>query len=340
MKVAIIYGGASPEHEVSINTAYSVLHSINYNKYTVSPIFIDREGKWHSHGIIKSPFPTVEEMVLKNESEFILNDIRQFDVVFPLLHGENGEDGTIQGFFELLNVSYIGNGIFASAVGIDKVLMKNLFNQADIPQAHYISTDYLTWSANEHDFYQRIDREIGFPCFVKPAKLGSSVGVSRCSGKEDLQEAFNMAFSFDQKVIVEEAIQGREIEIGLLGNHDIHFSVAGEILFDHEEFYDYESKYMSQETKLCVPAHIDNDIYQQIVDIARTCYEILECSGLVRADFFLTESGKVLMNEVNTLPGFTEKSMYPILWERSGVPYSELIDALINLAIEKHGKRR
>ncbi len=340
MKVAIIYGGESPEHEVSINTAYSVLHAINYDKYTVSPIFINREGKWYSHGITQIPISQMDEMVLKNKPEFDLNDLRQFDVVFPLLHGENGEDGTVQGLFELLKVPYVGNGIFASAAGIDKVLMKNLFKQAGIPQAHYISTDYLTWSANEHDFYQRIDREIGFPCFVKPAKLGSSVGISRCRGKEELQEAFNIAFSFDQKVIVEEAIRGREIEIGLLGNHEIHFSVAGEILFAQEEFYDYESKYMSQDTKLCVPAHIGNDIYRQIVDIARTCFEILECSGLVRADFFLTESGKVLLNEVNTLPGFTEKSMYPVLWERSGVPYSELIDALINLAIEKHGKRR
>lgn len=348
-KLCLLYGGKSAEHQVSLQTAKAVIQALDHEKFEIDPIYINTEGMWIKGEAITGPIESVKalefstgEMIAPNalSTSFVSTPSESeagngYDVIFPLLHGPNGEDGTVQGMLELLDLPYVGNGVLASAAGMDKVIMKNLFAQAGLEQVKYVWFIRSNWESNREAAYEKVEKEFGYPCFVKPANLGSSVGISKCTNRNELETAFIEAFQFDRKVIIEEGITAREIEIGVLGNDDPECSVAGEIV-PKKDFYDYKAKYEDGETALIIPAEISSDIYHQLSNTAIQAFKALDCSGLVRADFFVTNEGKVLINEVNTMPGFTPFSMFPLLWKHSGVEYPALIERLVELAQERH----
>ena len=261
------------------------------------------------------------------------------DVIFPLLHGPNGEDGTVQGLLELMNIPYVGNGVLASAAGMDKVVMKNIFAEAGLKQAKYASFIRSGWEKDRETAYEKVEEVLGYPCFVKPANLGSSVGINKCKNREELENAFEEAFQFDRKIIVEENIVGREVEVGVLGNDEPKCSVVGEIV-PKKDFYDYKSKYIDGDTALIIPAEMTEEESNVIKRDAIVAFQSLDGAGLTRADFFLTKDGEVYINEVNTMPGFTPFSMFPLLWQHTGLPYPELIEELIRLAMERHEEKQ
>ncbi|TLS37597.1 D-alanine--D-alanine ligase [Pseudalkalibacillus caeni] len=350
VKLGILYGGKSAEHNVSLQTAMSVMNAVDHERFTIKPIYITDQGKWlqgkeitgkienTSDLKIKNSFPETHSMIpgpsfLPSISGNEADGEADFDVIFPLLHGPNGEDGTVQGLLELLNVPYVGNGVLASAVGMDKVMMKTAFAQAGLKQPAYIHFKRKDWKNSREQLIKQIEQKLGFPCFVKPANLGSSVGISKSTDSEDLEKAINEALQFDRKVIVEEGIDGREIEIGILGNHFPKCSVAGEIV-SKDEFYDYNAKYIDGNTALIIPANLNEATYKELQNLAITAFKTLDGTGLARADFFLTTEGELLINEVNTMPGFTPYSMFPLLWKETGISYSQLIEKLIELGME------
>jgi len=314
----VIRGGRSGEHEVSLRSAESILKAIDRNKYDVVPITISHEGKWEPFAI--SPEPDTQS---------------QIDAVFPILHGTFGEDGTIQGLFELANVPYVGAGVLGSAVGMDKDVMKRLLRDADLP-----IVDYWTVRKSEIDaFLQKEINNLPYPVFVKPANLGSSVGITKAHSPEELPAALQTAAEYDRKIVVERGVDGREIELSVLGNDDPIASVPGEII-PSREFYDYKAKYMDEDSRLLIPAPLNENQVKQAQRLAITAFKALECSGMARVDLFLEKStGKFYVNEINTLPGFTSISMYPKMWAASGISYTELIDRLITLALERHSDK-
>ncbi|MCI1589268.1 D-alanine--D-alanine ligase [Heyndrickxia oleronia] len=341
-KLCLLYGGKSAEHEVSLQTAKAVIQALDLEKFEIDPIFINAEGNWIKGPQIVGPVENVKALAFSDGQEMVPNALSTslgentgYDVIFPLLHGPNGEDGTVQGMLELLNLPYVGNGVLASAAGMDKVIMKNLFAQAGLDQVKYVSFIRSSWDHNNEEAYRKVEAELGYPCFVKPANLGSSVGISKCTNRKELENAFIEAFQFDRKVIVEEGIIAREIELGVLGNDNPECSVPGEIVAK-KDFYDYKAKYGDEETALIIPAEVSAHVYEELKSMAITAFKALDCSGLVRADFFVTRENRVLINEVNTMPGFTPFSMFPLLWKHTGVDYPELIERLIQLAIERH----
>lgn len=353
-KVGLLYGGKSPEHQVSLSTAMAVMNAIDPHKFDVIPIYITPQGQWIKGKRLTGPVKEVKQLQFTSTATAMipvsLNQVpasesssadseETIDVIFPLLHGPNGEDGTVQGLLEMLNLPYVGNGVLASAVGMDKVIMKNLFAQAGLRQAKYVAVTKYDWQKSGEAVYDRIEQELGYPCFVKPANAGSSVGISKCKQRGDLHKAFAEAFKYDRKIIIEEAIVGREIEIGVIGNDEPICSVVGEIV-PKKEFYDYEAKYEDGQTELIIPAKVTPEQYETIKEMAIAAFKALDLSGLVRADFFLAEDGTVYINEINTMPGFTPYSMFPLLWQHSGVPYPELIERLIALALERHQEKQ
>ncbi|HWO96163.1 MAG TPA: D-alanine--D-alanine ligase [Bacillus sp. (in: firmicutes)] len=352
IKLGLLYGGKSAEHQVSLQTALSVIGALNQDKYEIHPIYITESGEWVRGALLTGPVEDVAQLRLNQTGKEISpmslsthvfaetsGQQESIDVVFPLLHGPNGEDGTVQGMLELLNIPYVGNGVLASAAGMDKVIMKNLYAQAGLPQVNYAWFIRSEWEQNREKAYKEVEEKLGYPCFVKPANLGSSVGISKCKDREELMSAFEEAFTFDRKIIVEEGVIAREVEIGVLGNDEPSCSVVGEIA-PKKEFYDYKAKYEDGDTALIIPAEIDENTYNEMKDMAIKAFKAIDGSGLVRADFFLTKEGNLLINEVNTMPGFTPYSMFPLLWKHAGVPYPELIEKLVNLAIERHEEKQ
>ncbi|WP_062106613.1 D-alanine--D-alanine ligase [Bacillus niameyensis] len=347
--LCLLYGGKSAEHEVSLQTAKAVIQALDTNKFSIYPIFISKEGNWVKGSELIGPVSDIKSLEFKKEGQeispnalttsFTQTDDRNMDVVFPLLHGPNGEDGTVQGMLELLNIPYVGNGVLASSAGMDKVIMKNLFAQAGLAQVKYVSFVRSSWEALPEQAYEQVETEIGYPCFVKPANLGSSVGISKCENRTELMEAFTEAFQYDRKIIIEEGVEAREIEVGVLGNDLPECSIAGEIV-PKKEFYDYHAKYIEGDTELIIPAEISSEKYAEVKELAIRAFKALDCSGLVRADFFMTKEGKILINEINTMPGFTPVSMFPLLWKHSGLEYPELVERLIQLAIERHNEKQ
>ncbi|WP_191559452.1 D-alanine--D-alanine ligase [Metabacillus idriensis] len=354
IKVGLLYGGKSAEHQVSLQTALAVIKALDTNKFDIHPIYISEKGEWVRGQQLQGPAENVKALQFKEEGTVVSpvalnqdlfpskNEIQQdqIDVVFPLLHGPNGEDGTVQGMLELLNIPYVGNGVLASAAGMDKIIMKNLFAQAGLDQAKYVSFIKSDWAKSPEKAYETVEQELGYPCFVKPANLGSSVGISKCKDRESLIKAFGEAFEYDRKIIIEEGIIGREIEIGVIGNDEPICSVVGEIA-PKKEFYDYKAKYEDGDTDMIIPAQVTEEEYALIKEMAIKSFKAIDGSGLVRADFFLTEDGRALINEVNTMPGFTPYSMFPLLWKHTGVEYPQLIEKLVDLALERHeGKQQ
>jgi D-alanine-D-alanine ligase len=346
-KLCLLYGGKSAEHQVSLQTAKAVIQALDLDKYEIHPVFITTEGKWVKGPQLSEPVQSVKELEFFNGEEvapsalsnLTLSEGGSYDVVFPLLHGPNGEDGTVQGLLELLNLPYVGNGVLASAAGMDKVVMKNIFAQAGLPQVKYVWSTRSEWKADQEGALSHVENEIGYPCFVKPANLGSSVGISKCTSRVELAAAFEEAFQFDRRIIIEEGVIAREIEIGVLGNDFPECSVAGEIV-PKKDFYDYKAKYEDQDTALIIPAEVSNEDYENLKNMAVKAYKALDCSGLVRADFFVTRDGKALINEVNTMPGFTPYSMFPLLWKHTGVEYPQLIEQLVKLALDRHQEKQ
>ena len=354
LKVALLYGGQSGEHEVSIMSACSVLEAVNKDRIEVFPIGIGKDGRWYpglspqtvkASGTLEvrplSPdapdHPQAGEGLIDNTGGFLLGALKEkVDVVFPLLHGPRGEDGTVQGLLELTGIPYVGAGVAASAVGMDKALMKAVFQEKGIPVGDYRVYLRSEWRGNPEGIIGEIEEALGYPCFVKPANLGSSVGITKAHDREELKAALQRAAAYDRKLIVEAFINGREIECAVLGNDRPEASVPGEII-PGAEFYDYEDKYVNDKTELIIPAGLPEETTEEIRSLAVRAVKAIDCAGCARGDFFVRCVVLVgVLNEINTIPGFTKISMYPKLWEASGLPYPKLIERLVELAIERH----
>lgn len=349
-RIGLLYGGKSAEHEVSLTTACAVTKAINFEKYEVYPIYITLDGEWRRGPQLTKAAESIEQLQFESNGEskpnniihFLLNENNkeiEYDVIFPLLHGTNGEDGTVQGFLEVLNLPYVGNGVLASSTGMDKVVMKQLFEVAGLNQVPFVHFLGYEWKQNQDDIIEKCEKELKYPLFVKPANLGSSVGITKANNAEELRSSIEFALQYDRKIVVEQGVVAREIETAVLGNYNPKVSCTGEIK-PNADFYDYESKYKDDSTSLIIPAQVSNEVEATIKEMAIRAFKILDCSGLVRCDFFVTDKDEVFINEVNTMPGFTPVSMYPLLWQKSGVSYKELIDTLIELAIERFEEKQ
>ena len=357
LRVGVIFGGRSGEHEVSLRSAESIINALDREKYEVVPIAITKAGKWlassEATNLLPSAVmnnadqhvaifgdPTEKGLArFSNENESGKRD--KLDVIFPVLHGTYGEDGTIQGLLEMADVPYVGCGVLGSAAGMDKVVMKRLFREAGLPIVEFVHFLRSQWEADPLLIELRVAEEIGFPCFVKPANLGSSVGISKATDAKSLNEAIALAAKYDRKIVVERGVDAREIEVSVLGNDQPLASLPGEIVPQSAAFYDYQAKYISADgARLEIPANLSEAQTTEIQQLAVRAFQAIDGSGLGRVDFFLEkETGKLLLNEINTMPGFTSISMYPKLWEASGLPYSQLIDRLIELAFERHREK-
>ncbi|MDF2651908.1 MAG: D-alanine--D-alanine ligase [Paenibacillus sp.] len=344
--IYVIYGGKSAEHDISLITAKTVINALDKALYDVHPIYITQQGVWCSYGRVEREVEHVDSLRLKSSGGDVGVSmggllIRYFSgddpyVVMPVIHGTHGEDGTLQGLLEMLNVPYVGNGVHASAIGMDKVTIKRVFSMAGIPQVEYQSVLRHEWEGAADRYLSTFEQELGYPCYVKPANLGSSIGISRCENREALGAAIELAFDYDRKIIVEREVVGREIQLAVIGNNDPVCSVAGEFVKE-PEFFDYKRKYIDGNLIQRIPANISTDVYEQMRKLALQAFKILDGSGLMRVDFFLTDRNEVYLNEVNTLPGFTAISMFPALWKQTdGTTYPELIQKLIDLALERH----
>jgi D-alanine-D-alanine ligase len=356
--VMVVFGGKSGEHEVSLMSASSILRAINRNKYNVINVGITKDGVWkYFDGAIDEIESGAWEgvtnslvgdkgkierasIVPKEDGEGVLAIGRErserIDVVFPVLHGPMGEDGTIQGLLEMMNIPYVGAGVLASAVAMDKAVAKKLFQSEGISQAEFMVINRKKYWEDRESCIQMIEAGFKYPVFVKPANLGSSVGISKAKNREQLLDALELAARYDRKLVVEEFIDAREIECSVLGNDDPIASLPAEIIPSHE-FYDYQDKYFDGQSQFKIPADISEETAKRVREMAVKAYRLIDCSGLARVDFFIEKStNKVLLNEINTMPGFTKISMYPKMWEATGISYEELIDRLIELAIDRY----
>ena len=354
--VALLFGGKSGEHEVSLRSAASILKALDRKKYDVIPIGITKDGQWRSEPkFLEAAFPDILSngrtvllppdpldnslMQVLSDSKAIGNQAR-IDVVFPALHGTYGEDGTIQGLLDMANLPYVGAGVLGSSVGMDKDIMKRLLQHAGLPIVDFLVVLDHQWQARKQAIRKDIESKLGHPCFVKPANLGSSVGISKVKNAAALDAAMDLAAQYDRKIIIEKGLEVREIECSVLGNDDPLASLPGEIVPSHE-FYDYEAKYLDESSRLLIPAPLEESQTKTIQELAIRTFLVTECSGLARVDFFLEKKTNLIyVNEINTLPGFTSISMYPKLWQATGLGYGELIDRLIQLAIERHRARQ
>ena len=352
LRVGILFGGRSGEHEVSVISAASVIHALDPAKYEPVAIGITKDGRWlagtaahkmlpeilrSGDGVMLSADPNVAALVPVGASR---QDALRVDVVFPVLHGTFGEDGTVQGLLDLAGLPYVGSGVLGSAVGMDKDMQKRLFQQAKLPIVDFLAILRAEWEKSPSKVLRAIRKKFRFPVFVKPATLGSSVGMTKAHDAKELAVAMNLAAEFGQKIIVERAIRGREIEISILGNEEPKASIPGEIV-PHREFYDYTAKYLEEGTRLLIPAKLNRAQVKRFQEYAVRAFRCLECLGMARVDFFLEHStGRIFLNEVNTIPGFTSISMYPKLWEASGLGYRDLLGRLIELALAQHREKQ
>ena len=359
IRIGIIFGGRSGEHEVSFCSASSIIKAIDKDKYTVVPIGITKEGRWISpqdsklalqsgkiegkNSVILLNEPSGKSLICIDNNQRLDKSLalEKLDVIFPVLHGPYGEDGTVQGLLELANIPYVGAGVAASAISMDKDLMKTIFQQRGLPILKWMTIKRKEWQKDKEKILSLIKNGFEYPLFVKPTNLGSSVGITKVHEKEELEGAIDLASSYDRKILIEEGLEGvREIECGVLGNDEPRASVAGEVR-PAGEFYDYDSKYLDKETQLIVPADLPDGVSQEVQEIALRAFKAVDGAGMARVDFFVSKKeNRIYLSEINTIPGFTSVSMYPRLWEASGIPYSELIDRLIQLALERHQDKK
>jgi D-alanine-D-alanine ligase len=378
LRIGILFGGRSGEHEVSLLSAASILNAIDRTKYDVVPIGITKQGQWITANeaqrllagdtkpapvLLKTPktkslqLNASADLAVQNETLAQQNGplAHSLDVIFPVLHGTFGEDGTIQGLFELADIAYVGSGVLGSATGMDKSAMKQLFAAAGLPQTPHVNLLRSEWKADPKRSTKLIEKNLTYPVFVKPANLGSSVGISKVHNRSELAPAMDLAASYDRKLIIEQGVGGpgvkpRELEVAVLGNDAPEASVVGEII-PGAEFYDYNAKYHSDASVPIIPAKLSKSESKQIRKMAIAAFRACDCAGLARVDFLMepassskknkkAKSARIYLNEINTMPGFTSISMYPKLWEATGVPYKQLIDRLITLAIERHREKQ
>lgn len=358
--VGVVFGGRSGEHEISIRSAESIIGALDPERYRVIPIAITREGRWMTlqRATVEPGFSAATVMSEADQAVAIpgdptyrglaclgadgsLTEMIPLDIVFPVLHGTYGEDGTIQGLLEMADIPYVGCGVLAAATGMDKVIMKLLFGEAGLEGVPFLPVLRADWEAHPEETVIRIMAEIGFPCFIKPANLGSSVGISRATNPESLRKALALAARYDRKLIVEHGVEAREIEVSVLGNDQPVASLPGEIVPRHADFYDYQAKYLDADgARLVIPADLDQPLITELQAQAIRAFQAIDGSGLARVDFFLERvTNRILVNEINTMPGFTSISMYPKLWEASGLAYPDLVDRLITLAFERFAEK-
>jgi D-alanine-D-alanine ligase len=330
-RVCIVFGGRSGEHEVSIRSAISVSSALDRRKYDVGYIGITKEGDWVP-GVAPLDF---NDYAPGPGTAGALSALGEYDIIFPVLHGPYGEDGTIQGLFEMLDLPYVGAGVLGSALAMNKAVAKQLFAHHGLPVVPHVEVRRPEWAAQPDAVAARLLEQIGLPCFVKPANLGSSVGITKAHDAAELRTGIETAAEYDRTILVEAAVEAREIECSLLGNDEPQASVCGEIV-PCNEWYDYDAKYTDDRSELIIPAPIEPEQQERVQHVACDAFRILDCAGMARADFFLCkQTGTIYLNELNTIPGFTTISMYPKLWEASGLPYPELLDRLIELGFER-----
>jgi D-alanine-D-alanine ligase len=344
VKIALLFGGRSAEHEVSLASASALYKNINKRRYAVTSIFIDKTGRWRR---VASPLLPPEKLRSGPSSSFLPWEALvspsgrvRADIYFPVLHGPYGEDGTVQGLLELADVPYVGAGVLSSAAGMDKAVMKVLFADRKLPIVKHRVIEEGEWKKSRRKVLGFVRKEFSLPVFVKPANLGSSVGISKVIRWEEAARALARAFRYDRKVLVEAGIKGREVECSVLGNDEPRASLPGEVI-PHRDFYDYRDKYLEGKTRFRIPADLPAAVVREVQRLAVEAYRAVECSGLARLDFFLEdETGKIYVNEVNTIPGFTEISMYPKLWGVSGIPFGRLVEELIRLGLQRHHRKK
>jgi D-alanine-D-alanine ligase len=367
LRVGVIFGGRSGEHEVSVRSARAVIDAMDAQKYEVVPIAITKEGKWLSPAHSSKLLPGETKRLLgakvvsekrqpsalignpssnglvRGESSDEHDSKQRLDVVFPVLHGTYGEDGTIQGWFEMVGIPYVGCGVLASSCGMDKVTMKALFREAGLPICNHTWVLRKVWEQDKQTTLRRVIRKVGFPCFVKPANLGSSVGISKATDKRSLEKAIDLAARYDRKIIIEEGLDAREIECGVVGNEEVEASLPGEYVVHDKAaaFLDYTEKYSGTgHVEFVVPAPLSKAQTTRIQRLAVRAFQAIDGAGLARVDFFMRrDTGEILINELNTLPGLTDVSGFPKMWEATGIPFSEVIDRLIQLALEYHKEK-
>jgi D-alanine-D-alanine ligase len=348
LKVGVLFGGRSVEHEVSVVSAQGVMSAIDPDRFKAVPIGVTRQGTWLTTAQTEQALVRIRSEQMRSLDEPLgdgilyrtaaLGALRRLDIVFPLIHGVNGEDGTLQGFLELVGIPYVGAGVAASALGMDKGLQKTFFRHHNFPVVNDVEIRTSDWSRDHQAVMKAVEATIGYPAFVKPANGGSSVGTSMAGSREDLEPAIAEAFRYDRKVLVEEAMDAREVEVAVLGNDEPEASPVGEITYN-AEFYDYTAKYDDPTTGLHIPADIPEETSDRLRQTAIDAYRVIDCAGLARVDFFLMPDGRHYINEVNTIPGFTPMSMYPKLWEHAGLSYRDLITRLIELGLERFQER-
>lgn len=347
IKIGVIFGGMSTEHDVSIVSGTSVAKKLDESKYIVNPIYINKCGQWFKCNDISKQYKVGDKIENAEKIENIIDYLKQFDVIFPLLHGLYGEDGTIQGLLELLKIPYVGCRVLGSSLAMDKVYAKIIFDKANIKQAEYVYVRkdnkeyiYIDKEFNESkctlkEICNIVEKNLSYPVFIKPSNSGSSVGINKAINKEELEKYIEYASKFDKKILIEENLIGREIECSILGNEDVKASCLGEIR-PAENFYTFDAKYNNSESKLTIPANLNQKLSDKVRELAVKAFKAIDGKGFARVDFFVDESTEeIYINEINTLPGFTEISMYPKLWDNSGINYSELLDKLVTLAMKE-----
>ncbi len=349
LKVAVFFGGMSGEHEVSLRSSASIMAAMDRDKYQVIPVGISREGQWWAgeevHPALEKGEPKGRRVTLLPEAtsgELLymegdrITGRLKLDAAFPVLHGPYGEDGTIQGLLDMAGIPYVGSGVLGSAVGMDKVIMKMVLQNSGLPVGDYLYFTSMDFSENPQYWLRAAEERCGYPCFVKPANLGSSVGITKAKNRAQLAKAIGEAALYDVKILVEKTLTGKEVECSVLGNYNPRASVVGEII-PCNEFYDYKAKYIDDRSELIIPAPLSASMTEKVRSLAVKTFRALSCFGLGRVDFFANpETEEVYINEINTIPGFTSISMYPKLWEASGLKFSSLVDELIKLALERH----
>jgi D-alanine-D-alanine ligase len=345
-RLAVLYGGRSAEHQVSVVSARSVMEALDPERFEVVPIAITRGGAWMLPERSPLELPAADGALPEVEAagkELAVRPqqgVSGVDVVFPILHGPFGEDGTVQGLLELADLPYVGSGVLASALAMDKAMAKVVLAQAGLPQAPYLVVPERDWRADPGRVAAEVAGRLAYPVFTKPARLGSSIGISKVKTPDGLAAGLAAAFAHDPKALVEQGVAARELECGVLGNDAPEASVVGEVIPGHE-FYDFEAKYLDESLKLEIPAQVSDAVRARVRELSLRAFQALDCEGFARVDFFYEEAtGRVLLNEVNTIPGFTPKSMFPMLWAASGLTYPELVARLVDLAVERHAARR
>lgn len=348
-KMILIYGGKSAEHDISVLSSYSMLQHVDYNRYAVQIVMITKAGDWVKGPVLTEAPKAKEDMLLTydgHQTEGYQGEritpgaiVEEDAVIFPLLHGPNGEDGTVQGLFETLDMPYVGTGVLASACAMDKWMTKSIIaDQTNIPQVPYEGITLMDWH-DKDAVMDRCEACLTYPMFVKPANMGSSVGITKAENRENLFKGIEEAFRYDRRIVVEQGVEAREIEIAVLGNDEVKTTVPGEVV-KNVDFYDFEEKYINNDVTLQIPAEIPADVQEKARQYAKEAYMALDCTGLTRCDLFLTKDNELYLNELNTMPGFTPFSMYPLMWEEMGLSYPELINELIRLAKERHHNKK